>query len=149
MPSTWIATRVEKQVMQQIVLPDDDAEIDPVPAGKGGSRSGPDFDFLSNILKSFNELFGDIQWEDEDRVKQLITHDIPLRVAKDPAFKNARQNSDMENTRIELNRALMQVMTAVMKDDTQLFKQFMDNGGFKNWMTETIFRLVFERDTPP
>ena len=141
--------RVEKQVMQQIVLPDDDAEIDPVPAGKGGSRSGPEFDFLSNILRSFNELFGDIQWEDEDRVKQLITHDIPSRVAKDPTFKNARQNSDMENTRIELNRALMQVMTAVMKDDTQLFKQFMDNGGFKDWMTETVFRLVFERSTPP
>ena len=26
-------------------------------------------------------------------------------------------------------------MTAIMKDDTQLFKQFQDNEGFKRWMT--------------
>ncbi len=35
-------------------------------------------------------------------------------------------------------------MTAVMKDDTELFKQFMDNEGFKRWMTDTVFGLTFE-----
>ena len=135
--------RVEKKAIQKIILPDEDAEIDPVPMGGGTGRPEPEIDLLSNILKTFNELFGDIQWEDEDRVKQLITNDIPSRVAKDTAFSNARQNSDEENARIEHDEALLRVMTAVIKDDAQLFKQFMDNDGFKHWMTDTIFRIVY------
>ena len=33
-------------------------------------------------------------------------------------------------------------MTAVMRDDTQLFKQFMDNDSFKRWLTNTVFALA-------
>ena len=31
-------------------------------------------------------------------------------------------------------------MTAVLKDDTELFKQFMDNDSFRRWLTDTCFR---------
>jgi type I restriction enzyme R subunit len=34
-------------------------------------------------------------------------------------------------------------MTSVMKDDTELFKQFMDNEGFKRWMTDAVFKLTY------
>jgi len=34
-------------------------------------------------------------------------------------------------------------LTAVIKDDTELFKQFMDNDGFKRWMTDTVFDLTY------
>ena len=33
-------------------------------------------------------------------------------------------------------------MTSMMKDDSQLFRHFMDNDGFKRWMTGTVFRLA-------
>ena len=33
-------------------------------------------------------------------------------------------------------------MTALIKDDAELFKQFMDNDSFKRWMTDTVFRLA-------
>ena len=120
--------RVEKQAMQKIILPDEDAEVDPVPTTGGGHRPEPELDRLSSIIRVFNEHFGDIPWEDADRVRQLITETIPFRVADDTAFKNARRNSDKENARIEHDKALLRVMTSLMKDDTQLFKQFMDNG---------------------
>ena len=45
----------------------------------------------------------------------------------------------------EHDKALVRVMTAVLKDDTELFKQFMDNEGFKRWMTDTVFRLTYEQ----
>ena len=38
-------------------------------------------------------------------------------------------------------------MTSVMKDDAELFKQFMDHDGFKRWMTDTVFDLAFDRVT--
>ena len=137
--------RAEKLARQSILLPDADAEIDPVPTSGGGGRPEPEIDRLSNILRVFNEHFGDIPWEDADRVRQLITETIPSRVADDSAFRNARRNSDEQNARIEHDRALLRVMTAVMKDDTELFKQFMDNDGFKRWMTDTVFDLAFDR----
>ena len=56
---------------------------------------------------------------------------------------NARQNSDKENTRIEHDQALQRVMTNVMKDDTELFKQFMDNESFKRWMSDVVFGLAY------
>jgi len=52
-------------------------------------------------------------------------------VAEGSAYRNAQKNSDKQNARIEHDKALMRVMTAVMKDDTELFKQLVDNEGFK------------------
>ena len=137
--------RAEKQAMQKILLPDEDAEVDPVPAAGGGSRTEPELDRLSNILRAFNDLFGDIDWADVDRVGELITRTIPSRVAEDTAFRNAQQNSDRENARIEHDKALLRVMTSVMKDDTELFKQYMDNPGFKRWMADTVFGIAYEQ----
>ncbi|MBL6974395.1 MAG: type I restriction endonuclease subunit R [Deltaproteobacteria bacterium] len=140
--------RVEKRAVQKILLGDDDAEIDPVPVSAGGFRPEAELDLLSNILKSFNDHFGDIPWEDADRVRELITETIPARVAEDSAYKNARARPDKQNARIEHDKALVRVMTAVMKDDTELFKQYMDNEGFKRWMTDTVFNLTFNSDGP-
>ncbi len=137
--------RAEKQAIQKIMLPDEDAEIEPVPTIGGGHLPEPELDRLSNILRAFNDLFGDIDWDDADRVRQLITQTIPARVAEDTAFKNAQQNSDRENARIEHDKALLRVMTSVMKDDTELFKQFMDNQSFKRWLTDTVFGLAYEQ----
>ena len=69
--------RVEKRAVQQIVLPDEDAEMGPVPTEEAGGRPEPELDRLSNIIATFNDLFGDITWEDGDRVRQLITETIP------------------------------------------------------------------------
>ena len=142
--------RVEKREMQKILLPDEDAEIDPVPTSGGGHLPEPELDRLSNILREFNDLFGGIHWDDTDRVRHLIVETIPARVAADAAFRNARQNSDKQNARIEHDKALLRVMTSLMKDDTELFKQFMDNPGFRQWMSERSFGLAYERaGTPP
>jgi len=135
--------RVEKQATMRIALPDADAEIDPVPTGGGGHKPEPEFDRLSNILKEFNDLFGNIEWSDTDRVRRLITEEIPARVAADTAYQNARQHSDEQNARIEHDKALVRVITALVKDDTELFKQFSDNEGFRRWLTDTVFRLTY------
>ena len=136
--------RVEKRSVQEIILPDEDAEIEPIPTTGGGHKAEPELDHLSNIIKAFNDQFGNISWEDADRVHELITQVIPQRVAADKAYRNAKENSDKQNARIEHDNALVRVMTSVMKDDTELFKQFMDNEGFKRWMTDTVFGLTYE-----
>jgi type I restriction enzyme R subunit len=137
--------RVEKQAVVKIQLPDANAEIEPVPTAGGGRKPEPELDRLSNILKAFNDQFGNIPWSDADRVHKLITEEIPNRVAADTAYQNARQNSDRQNARIERDKALARVMTAVLKDDTELFKQFMDNESFRRWLTDMVFGLTYDQ----
>jgi len=136
--------RVEAQSALSIKLPDKDAAIDPVPMGGGGGKPGPELDRLSNILKTFNNQFGNIRWSDEDRVRRLITQEIPDKVAADTAFQNARKHSDRQNARIEHDKALVRVMTAVLKDDAELFKQFSDNDSFRKWLADTVFALTYQ-----
>ena len=136
--------RVEKKRMQKIMLADEDAEIDPVPGGGVGGKGEVEIDRLSVIIEQFNDLFGGISWEDADRVHQMILETIPARVAEDTAFQNARQNSDRDNARIEHDKALRRVMMSIMKDDTELFRQFVDNEGFRRWLGDTVFGLAYE-----
>ncbi len=137
--------RVEKQAAMKIVLPDQDGEIDPLPDTGGGGKRQPELESLSNILKTFNDQFGNITWQDTDHVRQLITEEIPQRVAADQAYRNAQANSGRDNARIEHDRALGRVLISLMKDDTELFRQYSDNDSFKRWLADTIFGLTYGR----
>jgi type I restriction enzyme R subunit len=77
-------------------------------------------------------------------LERLITQDIPGRVAPDTVYQNARLHSDRQNARTEHDKALVRVMTALLKDDTELFKQFSDNESFRRWLTDTVFALTYE-----
>ena len=52
--------RAEKKAAMRIQLPDQDAEIEPVPMSGGGRKPEPELDRLSNILRSFNDQSGKI-----------------------------------------------------------------------------------------
>lgn len=142
--------RLEKQATQRLSLEDEDHEIDPVPLEGGGHRPEPELERLSAIIQSFNDLFGNIDWADTDRIRKLITEDIPQRVAADEAYRNAQANSDKPNARIELDKALRSVIVGLMKDDTQLFKQFSDNSDFRRWLSDSVFKATYKSpDAPP
>ena len=134
--------RVEKKAAMKIALPDTDAKIEPVPTSGGGRLPEAELDRLSNILRAFNDKFSTL-FTDADRVRRRITEDVAPRVVLDTAFRNARQNSDRQNARIEHDKALARVMIALMKDDTELFKQFSDNEAFRRWLTDTVFALTY------
>jgi len=135
--------RAEKKATLAIALPDADAEIEPVPTSSGGRKPEPELDTLSNIVKAFNEQFGGL-FADPQRMEQRLIGEIPTRVSADQAYQNARQNSDRQNARIEHDKALKRVLTALFSDDAQLFKQFQDNESFRHWLTETVFSLTYD-----
>ncbi|MGO7728126.1 type I restriction endonuclease subunit R [Rhizobium johnstonii] len=137
--------RVEKQAMQRVQLSDQNAEIDPVPTEGGGHKIEPELDRLSSILRSFNDLFGNITWADTDRIRRLIATEIPDKVAANASYQNAKQNSDRQNARIEHDKALSGVIISLMKDDTELFKQFSDNPEFRRWLADTVFADTYNR----
>lgn len=132
--------RVEKRTALQINLPDEDSTIDPVPVEASGHKSSPEIDKLSNILKTFNEQFG-TQFSDADRVFQRIRDDVAPKVAADPAFQNALQNTP-GTAKIEHDKALARVMLSLLKDDTQVYKQFVENPSFNRFVTDVVFQIA-------
>ncbi|MCA9784499.1 MAG: type I restriction endonuclease subunit R, partial [Candidatus Cloacimonetes bacterium] len=132
--------RVEKQAAMKIALEDKDAEIDPVPTEGGGHRPEPELDRLSNILKSFNEQFGTL-FTDGDRVAQRIRDDIAPKVAADAAYRNAKENTP-HTARIAHDEALARVMQHLLKDDTQVYKQFVENDSFKRFVGDMVYAIT-------
>ena len=135
--------RVEMQASMKIALADQDGEIGPVPTDSGGRTVDPELDRLSNILKAFNDQFGNIEWKDGDKIMALIGAEIPAKVAADKAYQNAVANADRETARIEHDKALQRVMLDLIADQTELFKQFSDNESFRKWLLETVFWMTY------
>ena len=80
--------RPEVRATLDIPLPDQDAEIGPVPTSGGGHMPEPELDRLSNIVRTFNEHFGNIDWKDGDKIRKVIAEEIPVKVAADKAYRS-------------------------------------------------------------
>ena len=132
--------RAEKVAAMRIVLDDRDGLLAPVPAAGGGAHLDPELEKLSEIVKSFNAHFGNIEWNDADRVERFITEEIPRLVSEDEAYRNAQANA-----RVESDRALSQVMLRLIADDTQLLKEFQDNDSFKRWLADAVFNATYRK----
>ena len=141
--------RVEKQAVQDIQLPDEDSEIGPVPTEGGGQKPEPEMDRLSNIIRDFNDRFGNIEWNDQDKIEKVIAEELPAKVAGDRAYQNAMANSDRQNARIEHDKALERAMADYVADPIELFKQFSDNESFRRWLSERVFAATYLTPATP
>ena len=118
--------------------------VEPVPPGGGGGKGGADIDRLSAIIKTFNDLFGNIAWTDRDRIARVIAVDLPERVNADVRYQNAKKNSDRENARVEHDRALSDAITERLEDESELFTRFTQDQRFKDWLREVIFEATYD-----
>lgn len=137
--------RNEAREAVAIRLEDEDAEIAPVPTGKVDHIVEPEMDPLSHIISEFNDMFGNIQWNDADNVQRQLLQ-IPAMVSHDEKYRNAMKNSDEQEARTESERALQQVIFSIMADNMELFKQFQDNPSFKKWLTDMVFNLTYNKE---
>jgi type I restriction enzyme R subunit len=139
--------RVEKKAKMKIALADSNAEIAPPPTEGGGRKPEPELDRLSNILKTFNDNFGTL-FADTDRVAKRIRDDIAPKVAADKAFQNARDNTP-HTARMAHDQALGKVMQILLKDDTQVYKQFVENESFRRFVGDMVFELTRQGPAMP
>lgn len=132
--------RVEKKATMKIALADSDAEIEPVPTDAHGHKAEPELDRLSNILKTFNEQFGTL-FTDTDRVAKRIRDDIAPKVAADATYRNAKENTP-HTARMAHDQALAKVMQHLLKDDTQVYKQFVENESFRRFIGDMVYGIT-------
>ena len=136
--------RVEIQSKQRIKLPDDDSDIDPSPVGQGALYPEVEQDKLSNIIKAFNDLFGNIEWNDADKIRKIIAEELPVKVSSNQAYQNAMKQNDKQNARVEHDKTLEKVILDMFSDQTELYRQFHENQYFKKWLGDAIFKATYK-----
>ena len=62
-------------------------------------------------------------------------------MAADEPYQNARKNTPAA-ARIELDAALMRIMAPMLKDDTEFYKQFVQNESFRRFVTDAVVNLT-------
>ena len=131
-----------------IALADEDVEIDPIPVSTDIGIPVPELDLLSSILATFHDMWGDIGWTDEDRVRKQVA-DLPDIVKNDETYQDAMKNSDAQNARVESDRATWAAILATMSSGVELFKAVNDNQSLRKWIMDMVFNLTYDPDSEP
>ena len=141
--------RPSKQGTEKISLVAEPGHVTPIPVTVGGSKSNPELDTLENILKIFNQRFGDIDWTDKDKVNQILTEQIPAAMKADIKIMDAITTSpDKQNAKISSDKKVEELMQQYLFTQTEIFKKFSTDQDFQRRYKEFIFDTLWRNNNP-
>lgn len=132
---------VEKEDVS-IELENKNEKLNPLPTEGGCFVSEPEHEKLSNILDEFNQIFGGIDWQYPEDVRQQIL-ELPELLAKNEAFSNAARFSDEDTAQMECNSALQDIIIRNMAAQSELSRYFLENEQFRSFLTDRVFGQAF------
>jgi len=136
--------RLVKEEERAIVLENTDTEIEPVPVGSGGVIIDPELDALSNIVRDFNDTYGNIEWKDKDEVQRQI-EELPKRIAASEDFVNAVRNGDNQVAQITFNDDIIKIVAAMLEEKTEFVQTYFANPEFQNFVNARVFQAAKQR----
>jgi type I restriction enzyme R subunit len=74
----------------------------------------------------------------------LLRFALAWRCAADVAYRNAKENTH-HTARMAHDQALSRVMQHLLKDDTQVYKQFVENESFRREVSDLVFAITNAR----
>lgn len=136
--------RIVKEEERRIVLENEDAEVAPVPVGQGTGKPAPEMEALSNIVKDFNEQFGNIDWKNRDEVQRQI-NELPARIAGSVDFANAVKNGDSQVAQITFNDDMIAIVAAMLEEKTEFVQTYFGNKDFQNFVNARVYQAAVSR----
>ena len=138
--------RPSKQGTEKIKLDSEPGVIAPIPVDVGGGKVDPDLDTLENIIKVFNNRFGDIEWTDKDKVNKILIEQIPADMKADVKVMDAIVTSpDRQNAKISSDKKLEELMQQYLFTQTEIFKKFSTDKDFQRRYKEFIFDTLWRQ----
>lgn len=131
--------RPSKERIQDIGLDADIGEVNPIPVNVRGGKPEPEMDTLENILSVFNQRFGDIDWSDKDKVRKILTEQLPDEMKANKEIMDAIKYSDKQNAKITSDKKLEEMMQQYLFSQTEIFKKFTQDKDFQRRYKEFMF----------
>jgi type I restriction enzyme R subunit len=121
-------------------------ELKPMPTDLKGGVSEPEMEYLSKIVKAFNEKFG-TAFTNEDKVRKM-TQELMLDVMEDKeAIENINASiskQDLQNARITFTDVLKEKMVNHIESNFEVFKEYNDNPEFRAFLVGQMFNLMLK-----
>jgi type I restriction enzyme, R subunit len=136
--------RPSKESTQNINLKVEAGEVAPIPVDVKGGKPEPELDTLENILSAFNQRFGDIEWFDKDKVRQILTKQLPDEMKANREIMDAIEHSDKQNAKISSDKKLEELMQQYLFSQTEIFKKFTTDVDFQRRYKEYMFDLLVD-----
>lgn len=136
--------RSEAQETMRIYLENENGEVNPIPVGTDTGINVPELDTLSNILKEINDMVDSMDFSDKDTVKRQIAG-LPQKVSEDEAYQNAMKTTDIQNSRIESDRATNDAILATLNSGVELYKVMQDNESFRKSIMDMVFNVTYSK----
>lgn len=135
--------RLQLESESTIILHQGD-ELKPIPTEMRGAVAEPEMEFLSNIVKDFNDRFG-TAFTNEDKVRKM-TEDLMNDVKKDKsAMENINaslERNDRQNAEITFTDVLREKMINHVETNFEVFKEYNDNPEFRAFLAGQMFKLL-------
>ncbi|MDR2697267.1 MAG: DEAD/DEAH box helicase family protein [Holophagales bacterium] len=140
--------RAEIMSRMSIQPEDADAEVYPVPTESGGGVREPELERLTNILRAFNDQFGNIEWKYPDKVRRDIAQ-LPAIVSGDQTYQNAMRNADKQEARDVSDSVARKAILGMMSDNIELYRQWCDNQAFRKLLSDVVFNATYNKEGKP
>ncbi len=135
--------RLQKEGEFNIQLQQGD-ELKPIPTDMRGGTAEPEMEYLSNIVKAFNDKFG-TTFTNEDKVRKM-TQDLMQDVKDDKAAMDNISASliknDLQNAQITFADILKAKMINHIDSNFEVFKEYNDNPEFKAFLAGQMFKIL-------
>ena len=119
-------------------------ELKPLPTGMRAGVAEPEMEYLSNIVKAFNDRFG-TTFTNEDKVRKM-TEDLMQDVMDDKkAVDNINaslEKQDLQNAEITFTDVLKEKMINHIESNFEVFKEYNDNKEFREFLANQMFNLM-------
>lgn len=137
--------RLQKEGEFRIKLQQGD-ELKAMPTEMRGVVAEPEMEYLSNIVKAFNDRFG-TSFTNEDKVRKM-TEDLMKDVMTDEkAVENINaslQKQDLQNAEITFTDVLKEKMINHIESNFEVFKEYNDNPEFRAFLAGQLFKLMLK-----
>lgn len=133
--------RLQFQGTHQIVL-EAGGELRPIGSEQEQIGTQLEMDFLSNIIKLFNDKFG-TDFEDNEKVRQTLkslAHDV----ANDEEYLNATKGADKQNAKIAFDAKLEEKFIDKINVVLDIYQKYNDDIEFKEFFSRKLFDMVSE-----
>lgn len=118
----------------------------PMSTAKG--KQEPEMDVLSAILSDFNDMFGNIDWNDADNVRRQIL-EIPAMVVGMNSIKTLCATAISRKPGQKATACCRRSSSPSWRTIWSCSKQYTDNQDFKKWLSDLVFNLTYNKNGKP
>lgn len=137
--------RPSKEGTQKIPMVAEPGVVDPIPVNVSVGKPEPEMDTLENILKIFNQRFGDVEWTDKDKVQKFLVEELPAQMETDKETIETLKYSDKQNAKILSDKKVDELMRQYLFVQTEVFKKYTDDPDFQRRYREFIFDKLWHQ----